>query len=117
LSSPEFQFASSFLASTLQFYQQTQAWQTTITAANAQNRLPIVQTRQTALTGFIQALESLLGSGDNLYNARYLWIQQRTDKQSGLLVQQVQAMAQRIVNTANLVANQQKLLIIQSLPT
>jgi hypothetical protein len=117
LSSPEFQFASSFLASTLQFYQQTQAWQTTITAANAQNRLPIVQTRQTALTGFIQALESLLGSGDNLYNARYLWIQQRTDKQSGLLVQQVQAMAQRIINTANLVANQQKLLIIQSLPT
>jgi hypothetical protein len=74
--------------------------------------------RQVSVATYIATLEGLLGQNDNLYNIRYLWIQQRTDKTIGLLIQQAQAVTQRTTNTQNLVSAQQKLFIInQLLPT
>jgi hypothetical protein len=115
ISSAEFSFASSFQAQTLAFLASTQAWAANPSAGGAAARAAAVNARVTAVTGFITTIQGLLGQTDNLYNTRYLWIQQRTDMKVGLLVQQAQAVAQRITNVANLIANQQKLFIINSL--
>lgn len=115
LSSQEFAFATSFLQGTLAYYNSTSAWNSAITAAGVAARKPVVTARQTAVKNFITTIEGLLNQNDNLYNTRYLWIQQRTDKTIGLLIQETQATAQRIVNTQNLIAAQQKLLIMNSL--
>jgi hypothetical protein len=115
LSSQEFAFATGFQQNTLAFYNATLAWSNNVTALGAVTRKPGVVARQASVLTYIATLEGLLGSNDNLYNTRYLWIQQRTDKTIGLLLQQVQASAQRLVNTQNLVAAQQKLLIINQL--
>ena len=115
LSSQEFAFASGFQQATLSFYAATVAWASAVTASGAASRIPVVKARQVAVTGFISTIQGLLGSVDNLYDTRYLWIQQRTDKTIGLLIQQAQAAAQRVTNTQNLVSAQQKLLVMNSL--
>jgi hypothetical protein len=121
LSTQEFAFASSFQQSTLAFYASTFAWANDVTALGVGDRALAVIARLAAIgtasaaQGFIPTVQGLLGQTDNLYNIRYLWIQQRTDKTIGLLIQQVQAEVQRITNTANLVSAQQKLFIMNQL--
>ncbi len=120
ISTKEPAFASSFQQNTLAFSNATSSWASDVTASGAAARLPVVSARLSALgtsstPGFISTLEGLLGHDDNLYNVRYLWIQQRTDKTNGLLIQQTQAANQRVVNTQKLVASQQKLFITGSL--
>ncbi len=111
LSNKEPQFATAFLPATLMAIAQTTAWAASPTAAGAAARLAQVQSRQTAVATFITQIQGLCGSNDNLYNTRYLWIQQRTDMTNGTLAREVQAQNQRITNTANLIASQQKLYI------
>ena len=96
------------------FLNVTQNWSGSIDPSGAAARLNVLAVRQTSLSNFIDTIQGLLKQTDNLYNARYLWIQQRTDKQNGLLTQQVQAMNQRITNTNNLISNQQKIMVINS---
>jgi len=115
LSNQEFAFATAFLQAAQAFYSSTLAWSTTVTASGVAARQAAIAARQAAVAAFVTTLEGLLGSTDNLYNIRYLWIQQRTDKSQGLLIQEVQAMTQRLINTQSLIAAQQKILIANSL--
>lgn len=117
LSQSEVQFATSFLAATLSFYLVTLSWSTSISASGVPGRQAALGPRLSALPKFVSTIEGLLGSTDNLYDTRYLWIQERTDKTYGTLIRQVQAMNQRIASTTQLIADQQKLLVIESLPT
>jgi hypothetical protein len=77
------------------------------------NRYTIVTARQTALTGYITSIETPLTSSDRLYDARYIWISERIDKQSGLLVLEQMAVANRIAAQADVVNQLTKLLALQ----
>jgi hypothetical protein len=50
-----------------------------------------------------------------LYDTRYLWISQRTDRQGGNFVRKRQAAEKRIVDTAKLLASQQKLFVVDKI--
>ncbi len=111
LSSQEPKFATAFLPATLAAIANLEAWQANPTASGAAARLAQVQNRQQVVASFITQIEGLCGSSDNLYNTRYLWIQQRTDMSTGTLAREVQFQNQRATNTANLISSQQKLYI------
>jgi len=116
LSAKEFQFATQFLQSLLAFYNTTLTWSTSITLAGSPARITTLNNRITAIQSFIQTIQGLLRNDDNLYNLRYLWIQQRTDKTNGTLILETQAKTQREQATARLIANQQKLFVANLLP-
>ncbi len=101
-------FLASYLKSTYSFNSSTVAWYSNINLDNASARLNVVYGRLGALAGYIPSVESVLKSGDSLYNKRYLWISQRTDKRNGFLTSKVRATQNRLESTAKLISDQQK---------
>lgn len=108
-------FACTALNKALNFYNSCITWQGSITPAGIADRTSIVISRIADITVAIQSVTSLLTQSDNLYSARYLWLQQRTDMQNGTVYQILAAQNQRISNTQKLIQDQQKLLALQSL--
>jgi hypothetical protein len=64
-------------------------------------------------TGPIAIIEASLNSSDQLYNKRYVWIDARIDLQTGLLVLEQTAVAQRIAQQAQLFNQLIKLLSVE----
>jgi hypothetical protein len=115
INSKEVEFLTGFLRSLLAFDFATFIWASNPTSAGKINRLNDISARLSAITGYIKSITGLLQNDDKLYNTRYLWIQERTDRKNGVLVQETQAAARRVDNLAKLLADQQKLLIAQTL--
>jgi len=115
LTEKEFKFATEFLTKTTVFYGVTAVWAGSIGLAGVAARQATVTARQNDVASFIKKIGGLLGLDDKLYDTRFLWIQQRTDKKNGTLTQLVLAQQRRVENTAKIVADQQKLLIASQL--
>jgi len=107
--------ATEFLSKTSAFYNATVSWAAAVTAAGAVARATAVTARQVDVASFISRITNILTRDDKLYDSRFLWIQQRTDKQNGTLTRQVLAQQRRVEATAKLLADQQKLLIANRL--
>lgn len=114
LSTDQFGVVSEFLRKTLQFYDDTVLWQNSMTVPGKSTRTTGIVNRRTDDSNFIEDIEDVLINGE-LYENRYLWIQTRTDKETGTLRLQFRAAGDIIKNTRTLVENQRKLLISQGL--
>jgi hypothetical protein len=69
--------------------------------------------RQTSLFTSITDLETILASGDRLYDKRYTWIDARINLEKGLLVKQQRAEAERIKAQTDTLNQLIKLLAVQ----
>ncbi len=105
-------FASEFIRNTISFNNSTQTWASSITESGKSARITSINTRKADITRFVNQVQSLLGSSDNLYDSRFLWITQRIDRKSGTLTRKTQATNIRLEATQNLITNQKKLLTI-----
>jgi hypothetical protein len=111
----ESEVATFFLSKTIKFYDDTVSWYGAPSLAGTQDRINIVQARREDMASFINSILDLFISDDQLYDKRYLFIQQRTDKKDGTLFKIIQSKSQRIDDAKKLAAGQKKLLIAQSL--
>ncbi len=115
----EFKFVACFYRNTLTFLKLTQSFSPTYDDVVA--RATVVQQRQKDLSGMlgsggnIPSLTSLLRDGDNLYDMRYLWIDQRTNKETGLLQLQTRATAQALDILTKITDNQRKALTLDAI--
>lgn len=115
MSSRGAEFLTEFLRETLLFLDSTQTFITAPTNAGKTARIDDINTRQSKITTFKDNLSSILSNSDKLYDMRYLWIQQRTNREYGSLVRKLRAELLRQSGIAQLLANQQKLLVVQNL--
>lgn len=69
--------------------------------------------RQTALLSQVAALEGTLSSGDRLYDVRFTWIDARINLETGILVKESRAVADRIKAQQNILNQLTKLLAVQ----
>lgn len=114
----EFQFVAGFYRSTLGFLQSTQTWAASVSADGADERRLAISQRQSdlaATAGADGSLPSLLRDGDNLYDTRYLWIDQRTNRESGLLQMQARSAAQALEIITKVTENQRKTLLLDAM--
>jgi hypothetical protein len=118
LQEAEFQFVANFYRSTLEFLSNTQAWSASMSAAGAGDRLIAITDRQSvlqAMAGQSGSLTSLLTDGDNLYDTRYMWIDQRTNKESGLMQMQRTAEVRAAEIVEKVTENQRKVLMLDAM--
>ena len=115
LSRKGFDFVNPFIQSTLTWISQTQTWSTILSSAGVANRITQIQGRQSDITGFIKQVSGLLETDDKIYSSRYLWIDSRTNKKTGTLIQKSMAVSNREDATQKLLADQQRLLIAEKL--
>jgi hypothetical protein len=104
-----------YLRSLLAFITSTKAWQAAPTTAGKTTRVNALTARTIADSGFIDDISDLLIRTDQFYDTRFLWIQQRADKKTGLLTQRNQAILKRQESLVKIVDDQKKLLIVESL--
>jgi hypothetical protein len=118
LKDAEYEFVAQFFRDTQSFRNSTAAWASNITANGVVARLGSVANRRAFLKTVIGdsgMLTILLRNGDNLYDMRYLWIDQRTNRDTGLKTRQFRALQQQVLDLATLTADQQKALVMDSL--
>lgn len=96
------------------FYVATVVWSTSVSPAGAPARQAAIAARRAQIAAALAAFDKVLVDG-KLYETRYLWINQRVDRQDGNLVQQSQAAARRVKNLAKMLADQVKLLVADSI--
>jgi len=108
------EFYAKFLRETLAFLSSTQSFLAAPTAAGKAARLILVAVRAAAVQGFVSQVEGLL-TDDNIYEVRYLWIDQRTNRKDGTLAQQVQAATKREDDLLKIVEDQRKLLVAETM--
>lgn len=113
LNMDQFGVLAQFIKQTQSFYDQTSNWYNSLSTAGKQNRYLSIINRISYLNGVIEELENTLI--DTLYDIRYLWIQQRTDRKDGTLVQKLLATNRRIELISNIINNQKKLLTMEAL--
>ncbi|HEY8098333.1 MAG TPA: hypothetical protein VIE65_19910, partial [Methylobacter sp.] len=109
-----FGFASSFLRKTLAFFAATQTWQGSVTTAGIVGRDLTLLARAADISSFLDQISTMLVD-EKLYDARYLWIDQRANRKTGTLTQQMQAASKRQDDITKLLEDQQKLLATESL--
>lgn len=100
---------------TLEFYTKTYVWYNNFNYSQIASRIDDINLRLLDLKDLISKAEQVCKSGDSLYDRRFLWIQQRTDRQSGFLVKMHQAISSRVNSLNEIVNNQKKALILQTL--
>jgi hypothetical protein len=111
IDSKQFGFISQFLRETLSFYSQTLTWQSSIVTSNIAARQAQIITRQAQVISYVSGFQKIVKDG-GLYDTRYLWISQRTNRQEGNFVRKRQAAEKRITDTVKLLASQQKLFVV-----
>jgi hypothetical protein len=109
----QFGVLAQFIKQTKSFYDQTFNWYNTLSAAGKQNRYLSIINRISYLNSVLEELENILI--DTLYDIRYLWIQQRTDRKNGTLAQKLLAANRRTELISNIINNQKKLLTVEAL--
>lgn len=103
------------LLKNIEWYEKTLNWYNSLNLSNASSRAADVNARITDLDDLINQAAEICKSGDSLYDRRFLWIQQRTDRTTGFLWKQIQSTLFRTDLQRNLVENQQKILALQSM--
>lgn len=111
----EFTLVSSFLRKNTSYLAELIAWQSTMSVSGYSARQVKIKERITQITEFIEIISGLLGQNDNIYNMRFLWIQQRVDRKIGTLSQMDASMKERLEATEKLLADQRKLLMVSKL--
>lgn len=108
-------FLAPYLKGTLAFLNSTLAWQSSPTLSGRNSRVSAINSRLNSINTLISSLSNFLSKTGKLYDTRYLWIQQRTDKKTGLTILRNQAILKRQEDLLKIVADQQKLLITENL--
>lgn len=106
---------SAALRSELAFYAETAAWQSSFSYGGVAARRARLVARLTEIRALASSLEEALKTSDKLYDARYLWIQQRTDKKDGTLSRYLRAVQERSETLAKIAADQQRMLVASRL--
>lgn len=114
LSDAHGEFLTKYYRETLSFLNSTQAFLAAITVSGLNNRKTIINNRLSLINTYIEQVESLLVD-DNLYETRYLWIDQRTNRRDGTLAQKNTYASQREEDIQKILDDQQKLLVANSL--
>ncbi len=114
LSQDQWGAVSQFIRETFPFLVATSAWSTSLNPSGAPARLAAIVARQAQVAAHIVAFQKSLVDG-GLYDTRYLWVDQRVNRQDGNLVKEAQADARRVSNLARMLADQKKFLIANSL--
>jgi hypothetical protein len=118
LREPEYQFVSWFYRSTSEFLQSTTSWLASPMLSGLAGRVDDVGQRRSDLNDAVSdsgSLTSLLRNGDNLYDTRYIWINQRTNKETGLNQLQARAYLQGLNTIAKVTENQRKRFLMESI--
>lgn len=115
ISESEPRFLSKFMRETISFLNSTETWRDNVSASGKSARHTSIASRLLSIDSYIDSINTILTQTDQLYDIRYLWIQQRTDKKTGLLIQQKQAIKKRQEDLVKIVGDQKKLLITQNL--
>jgi len=118
LNEAEFQFVAGFYRTTSAFLQSTSAWAAFPSVTGALARTTAVEQRQSDLNAVIGdsgSLTNLLRNGDNLYDTRFMWIDQRTNKQNGLVQLQARAYLQGMETLSKVTTDQRKAFMMQQL--
>ena len=89
------------------------AYAQAIDATSIASRNTNVTTRQVQVADAINKITTVLATSDKLYDARYVWIDERIDLQTGILVQQQRAVANRIKAQQDALNAMIKLLAVQ----
>jgi len=113
LDSEQFGVVSEFMRETLDFYLNTISWYSSISINNTLARTNEIVARQSQITDFIGEIENILISG--LYDVRYLWIQQRTNRRIGTLAQKLSTEEQTQENLQQIKSDQKKLVLMDQL--
>jgi len=109
------EFLAPCYKSTNKFYEETKEWYETNSWGDITERVNNVSKRQLELFENLDRISQIMNSGDSLYNRRYLWIQQRTDRLDGWIPLRNQAINKRIADTAKLVNNQVRISTVNAL--
>lgn len=109
------EFLTEFLRETVTFLSGTLAWRSAPTTIGKTARTSSIDARIADIDSLISSIENILQRADQLYDVRYLWIQQRADRKTGLLTQRNQAILKRQEDLVRIVSDQKKLLITESL--
>jgi hypothetical protein len=109
------QFLADALKKNSSFAEATYSWKNDPDPSLFPARLASVIARKEEVYALILNCQNVLKNGDSLYNRRYLWIAQRTDKKSGFITSKILATQQRIDNTKTLMDNQEKQLALAAL--
>lgn len=108
-------FISEFLRETLAFVKSTKAYALSPTDSSKPTRMTDVVARKAKVTSFIDTVTGILKTGERLYDARYLWIQQRTNRETGSMVRTLRAALTRQKEMLKISASQQKMATVKSL--
>lgn len=111
----QFGALSACLRTSVQFYQETVSWASSFNQAGVPARKARVRERLDEIAASTASVESVLRDSEKLYDTRFLWIQQRTDKRDGTVTRYKRAAADRVDAAQRLAADQQKLYIMQRL--
>ena len=108
------EFYAAFIRETYEFIKSTQSFLDTPTDSGKISRSKTISKRVNSLKSFTSQIEGIL-IDDNLYEVRYLWIDQRTNRKDGTLVMQNHAISRRKESLQKIVENQHKLLVASSI--
>lgn len=109
------QFVTEFLRETSAFLNDTKVFSLAPTDAGKAARVTAINTRLGRISYFKDKLTSILKDGDQLYDLRYTWIQQRTNRSTGALTRKNRAAATRQSNILKTTSTQRMLKVLQSL--
>ncbi len=111
LSMAQVSFLSDFINSNYDWIQQTNSWLNTFDVSGITGRRGNLEQRITYINDSISKINNILTSSDQMYEMRYLWIQQRTDKISGYKVKKSQAIQQQSSTRSQIQQDQLKIFV------
>jgi hypothetical protein len=109
------QYLATAFATTNTFLDQTVNWRSGVDLTDKTTRLNQLGVRSQNRDDLIGLIENLCKSGDSLYNRRFLWISQRTDKTNGFITKKNLSTLNREESTQKFIENQQKRLMLQAM--
>ncbi len=108
-------FATEFIQKAVEWLDKTAVWASSTTAAGRAGRVVDVNARMSDVRRYVSTVQALLRRSEKLYDLRYLWIKQRTDRREGLVVRIGQAASRRSEALAKLLSDQEKSLVASRL--
>jgi hypothetical protein len=108
------EFITEFLRDTLAFLDETRSLESSPSVSDKAARLSSVNNRLGQIDSFITQLEGIL-SGEQIYDIRFLWIDQRTNRKIGTFVNKIRAVEQRQEDIQRIINDQKKLLVVESI--
>lgn len=108
------EFITEFLRETVAFLNDTQTLISNPSISDKASRLSGINNRLSQIDGFVTQLEGVL-TGEQTYDIRYLWIDQRTNRKTGTFVKKIRAVEQRQEDIQKIIDDQKKLLVVNAI--